>query len=58
AIERLAEPDDESGIEAAPIEAVDEGDTVPVDMEGMEDEEGDEDDGDDGGPAEDEGGEE
>ncbi len=56
AIERLAEPDDESGIEAAPIEAVDEGDTVPVDMEGMDEEEGDEDEGDEGG--DDEGGEE
>jgi DNA gyrase subunit A len=54
AIERLAEPGDESGIEAAaPIEAVDEGDTVPVDMEGMEDEEDSDEE-----PADDEGGEE
>ena len=38
AIERLAEPtDDTSAIaEAAPIEAVDDGDTVPVDMEGVD----------------------
>lgn len=57
AIERLAEPGDESGIEAAaPIESVDEGDTVPVDMEGMEDE--DEGDEADDGEADDEGGEE
>jgi DNA gyrase subunit A len=46
AIERLAEPADESGIaEGAPIEAVDDGDTVPVDMEGSAEDE-DEDDGD------------
>jgi DNA gyrase subunit A len=58
AIERLAEPGEESGIEAAaPIEAVDETDTVPVDMEGMEDEdEGDE--GADDGEDADDGGEE
>ena len=37
AIERLAEPDEESGIaEGAPIDAIDDGDTVP--NEGMEDE--------------------
>jgi DNA gyrase subunit A len=37
AIERLAEPDEESGIaEAAPIEAIDDGDTVPNDS--LEDE--------------------
>jgi DNA gyrase subunit A len=37
AIERLAEPDEESGIaEGAPIDAIDEGDTVP--NEGLEDE--------------------
>jgi len=54
AIERLAEPGDESGIEAAaPIEAVDETDTVPVEMEGMEDE-GDEGDEADEEPADDE----
>jgi DNA gyrase subunit A len=48
AIERLAEPDEESGIEAAsPIEAIDEGDTIP--NESMEEEldEG-EDEGDEG----------
>ena len=46
AIERLAEPADESGIaEGAPIEAVDDGDTIPNEsMEGDEDE--GEDDGD------------
>jgi DNA gyrase subunit A len=52
AIERLAEPDDESGIEAAPIEAVDDTDTVPNEaMEDEEDEGGDDDEGadDDGG---------
>ena len=50
AIERLAEPADESGIaEGAPIEAVDDTDTVPTealdeeeDVEGGEDDEGDE----------------
>jgi DNA gyrase subunit A len=58
AIERLAEPGDESGIEAAaPIESVDDTDTVPVDMEGMDEEEGDEDEGDEA-EGEDEGGEE
>ena len=36
AIERLAEPDDESIVEATPIEAADDGDTVP--NEGIEDE--------------------
>ena len=38
AIERLAEPtDDTSAIaEAAPIEAIDDGDTVPVDVDGVE----------------------
>jgi DNA gyrase subunit A len=51
AIERLAESGEDSGIEAAPIEAVDEGDTVPVDMDGMEDE----DEGDDEEPNDDEG---
>jgi DNA gyrase subunit A len=50
AIERLAEGGDESGIEAAPIEAADDGDTIPNDaleleLEGDEDE-GDEDEGD------------
>ena len=53
AIERLAEPDDESGIaEAAPIEAVDDGDTIPnesaedeIDDNGAEN--GGDDDGDD-----------
>src|SRR6185503_13778843 len=58
AIERLAEPGDESGIEAAaPIEAVDDTDTVPVDLEGMDEEEGEEDEGDEA-EGEDEGGEE
>ncbi len=50
AIERLAEPADaeQSGIaEGAPIEAVDDSDTVPVEMEGVEDELEGEDDGDD-----------
>jgi hypothetical protein len=45
AIERLAEPADESGIaEGAPIEAVDETDTVPNEMmdEEPEDEDADE----------------
>jgi DNA gyrase subunit A len=46
AIERLAEPDDESGIaEGTPIEAVDDGDTVP--NEGLDDEAEDADDDDD-----------
>ncbi len=55
AIERLAEPGDDSGIEAAPIEAVDDTDTVPNEiMEGDEDEgdEGEADDGDEGGEDE------
>jgi DNA gyrase subunit A len=49
AIERLAEPADASGIaEGAPIEAVDDGDTVPTDMDGLdEDEDGDDDGADD-----------
>ena len=48
AIERLAEPAEESGIaEAAPIEAVDDGDTVPVDMDGEGEGEDLEDEGDD-----------
>jgi DNA gyrase subunit A len=49
AIERLAEGGDESGIEAAPIEAADDGDTIPNEsFEGEGDEgEGDEDGGDD-----------
>jgi DNA gyrase subunit A len=47
AIERLAEPADESGIEeAAPIEAVDDSDTVPNEV----DEDGDEADDDDAAP--------
>jgi DNA gyrase subunit A len=56
AIERLAEPADESGIaEGAPIEAVDEGDTIPNEsMEG--DEEGDDDS--DEAPDDDAGGDE
>jgi DNA gyrase subunit A len=50
AIERLAEPDEESGIaEGAPIDAIDDGDTVP--NEGMEDEL--EDPGEDEGEADD-----
>ena len=59
AIERLAEPDEESGIEAAaPIEAVEDSDTIPnesmeEDLEGEGDDDGDEaDDGDDGGDEE------
>jgi DNA gyrase subunit A len=49
AIERLAEPGEESGIaEAAPIEAIDDTDTVPTEiMEGDEDEGGDDEGGDD-----------
>ena len=49
----LAEPDDESGIEtAAPIEAVDDGDTIP--NESLEDElEDGEDEGDDADDADD-----
>jgi DNA gyrase subunit A len=59
AIERLADPAEESGIaEGAPIEAVDDGDTVPVDMEeeleGEGDEAGDDDDVADDEPADDE----
>jgi hypothetical protein len=42
AIERLAEPGDESGIEAAPIEVIEDTDTVPNEIM-----EGDEEDGDD-----------
>jgi DNA gyrase subunit A len=45
AIERLAEPADESGIaEAAPVESIEDGDTTPVDMDEVveEDEDGDE----------------
>jgi DNA gyrase subunit A len=38
AIERLAEPGDESGIEAAPIEVIEDTDTVPNEIEGDEDE--------------------
>jgi hypothetical protein len=39
AIERLAEGGDESGIEAAPIEAVEDGDTIPNEaLEGDDDE--------------------
>jgi DNA gyrase subunit A len=51
AIERLAEPAEESGIaEGAPIEAVDETDTVPNEMmDEEEDVEGGEEDGDEGG---------
>jgi DNA gyrase subunit A len=64
AIERLAEGGDESGIEAAPIEAVDDGDTIPNetlegenedlegDDEGEDDGDGDDGDGGDGGDAE------
>ena len=45
AIERLAEPAEESGIaEGAPIEAIDDGDTVPTEAEELESD--DEDDGD------------
>jgi hypothetical protein len=45
AIERLAEPADESGIaEGAPIEAVDDGDTIP--NESLEDDDVDDDDDD------------
>jgi DNA gyrase subunit A len=58
AIERLAEGGDESGIEAAPIEAADDGDTIPNEaLEGEDEElegedEGDEDEGEGEGPAE------
>ena len=50
AIERLAEPADESSIEAAPVEAVDDTDTVPNEVMDDEDEgdEGDDDAGDEG----------
>ena len=42
AIERLAEPDDESGIAVgAPLEAADDGDTTPVDMDEVVDEDDD-----------------
>jgi len=52
AIERLAEPADESGIaEAAPIEAVDDSDTIP--NESMEDDAEDDDDADDDAPDDD-----
>jgi DNA gyrase subunit A len=48
AIERLADPGEESGIaEATPIEAMDDSDTVPVDMEGEGDDVADEEDDDD-----------
>jgi DNA gyrase subunit A len=55
AIERLAEPPEESGIaEGAPIEAIDETDTVPTELldedEGGDEDLGDEDAGDDGEP--------
>jgi DNA gyrase subunit A len=53
AIERLAEPGDESGIEAAPIEVIEDTDTVPNEIEGDEDEGDDE-----GDDAADEGGDE
>ncbi|MGE5186268.1 MAG: DNA gyrase subunit A [Acidobacteriota bacterium] len=57
AIERLAEPAEESGIaEGAPIEAVDEGDTIP--NESMEDEGDDGDDEGDEAPDDDAGSEE
>jgi DNA gyrase subunit A len=50
AIERLAEPDDESGIAVgAPVEAADDGDTTPVDMDEMVDEDADEEPDDDVG---------
>jgi hypothetical protein len=57
AIERLADPGEDAGIEAAPIEAIDDGDTIPnEDLEG-EGDEGDE--GDDAGDGDgDEGSEE
>jgi DNA gyrase subunit A len=54
AIERLAEPGDESGIaEAAPLEIVDDSDTVPVDMDG-EDADGDDADDDEADDGDDE----
>jgi len=53
ALERLAEPAEESGIAAVPIEAIDESDTIP--NESMEDELEDEDEGDDDDGADDEG---
>jgi DNA gyrase subunit A len=50
AIERLAEPDDESGIAVgAPVEAADDGDTTPVDMDEMVDEDDDAEPDDDAG---------
>jgi DNA gyrase subunit A len=56
AIERLAEPDDESGIaEAAPIEAVDDGDTIPNESEDEIEDNGAENGSDDDDEAEDEG---
>jgi DNA gyrase subunit A len=60
AIERLAEPADESGIaEGAPIEAVDEGDTIPNEsMEGEDDGEDEADEDDDEAPPDDDAGEE
>ena len=55
AIERLAEPGEESGIaEAAPIEVIDDTDTVPTEiMEGDEDEGDDDEGGDDSEPEDD-----
>ncbi len=54
AIERLAEPDETNIVEASPIEAIEDGDTVP--NESMEDElEGEEEDGDEGESDEGEG---
>jgi DNA gyrase subunit A len=56
AIERLAEGGDESGIEAAPIEAADDGDTIPNEaLEGLEGEEALEDEGEEADEDEDEG---
>jgi DNA gyrase subunit A len=47
AIERLAEPGDESGIEAAPIETIEDTDTVPNEIMEGDEEEGDADEADD-----------
>jgi len=55
AIERLVDPQDESAIaEGAPIEAADDGDTVPMDTAELEAEDEGEAEGDDEGEAEDE----
>jgi DNA gyrase subunit A len=57
AIERLAEPGEESGIEAAPIEAVEDGDTIPNESAEDELEDSGDDEGADDEGADDENGE-